>query len=132
MGHANLAERSARPRFARIVNVPHGKAKLAMLKFRRCLTTFRPLRVLAELTLGGWAIILILTAFLISAIAVAYFGWMSAPDTVVPTFGYVALILGSAFSLVVGAGLMWLVFYSSRHDYDEPPKYVLDDTDPKA
>jgi len=103
-----------------------------VLTFRRLLTSFRPRRALAELTWGGWAIILILSAFLISAIVVAYLGWMSAPDTVVPTFGYAALILGSVFSLVVGAGLMWLVFYSSRHDYDEPPKYVLDDTDPKA
>jgi hypothetical protein len=119
-------------RFARFVDYSTGKRKPAMLTFRRFLTTFRPLRALAELTWGRWATILILGAFLISAIVGAYFGWMSAPDTVVPTFGYVALILGSVFSLVVGAGLMWLIFYSSRHDYDEPPKYVLDDTEPKA
>jgi hypothetical protein len=29
-------------------------------------------------------------------------------------------------SLAVGIGLMALLFYSSRHDYDEPPKFVLD------
>jgi len=35
--------------------------------------------------------------------------------------GYVAMILGIIFSLLVGCGLMALVFYSSRRGYDEPP-----------
>jgi hypothetical protein len=35
--------------------------------------------------------------------------------------GYVAMILGVIFSLVIGCGLMALVFFSSRHGYDEPP-----------
>ena len=30
------------------------------------------------------------------------------------------MILGVVLSLVVGCGLMALVFYSSRHGYDEP------------
>ncbi|MBH5389502.1 MULTISPECIES: hypothetical protein [Bradyrhizobium] len=38
----------------------------------------------------------------------------------VPAAGYVALVLGVVFSLVVGVGLMALVFYSSRKGYDEP------------
>ena len=38
----------------------------------------------------------------------------------VPASGYVALVLGVVFSLVVGVGLMALVFYSSRKGYDEP------------
>ena len=37
-----------------------------------------------------------------------------------PTTGYVAMTLGVVFSLVIGCGLMALVFYSSRHGYDEP------------
>jgi hypothetical protein len=37
-----------------------------------------------------------------------------------PTTGYVALALGVVFSLLVGCGLMALLFYSSRHGYDEP------------
>jgi hypothetical protein len=28
------------------------------------------------------------------------------------------MILGVVVTLGVGGGLMWLVFYSSRHDYD--------------
>jgi hypothetical protein len=38
-----------------------------------------------------------------------------------PPAGYVALTLGALFSLVVGIGLMALMFYSSRHGYDQPP-----------
>jgi hypothetical protein len=37
-----------------------------------------------------------------------------------PATGYFAMGLGIVFSLVVGIGLMALVFYSSRHGYDEP------------
>ena len=37
-----------------------------------------------------------------------------------PTVGYVAMGLGIVFSLVIGYGLMALLFYSSRHGYDEP------------
>jgi len=29
--------------------------------------------------------------------------------------------VGAALSLLVGCGLMALLFYSSRHGYDEPP-----------
>jgi hypothetical protein len=92
------------------------------------LTAFKSFTsVLAELTLSAWALILTLVALLIFTAVVAYSGWTSAPDTVVPASGYVALVLGVAFSLLVGIGLMSLVFYSSRHGYDEPPKPVKDD-----
>ena len=36
-----------------------------------------------------------------------------------PAVGYVAMILGIVFSLAVGFGLMALLFYSSRHGYDD-------------
>jgi heme/copper-type cytochrome/quinol oxidase subunit 2 len=35
--------------------------------------------------------------------------------------GWIALTLGVLFSLIVGCGLMALVFYSSRRGYDEQP-----------
>ena len=53
------------------------------------------------------------------ASVLGYLGWTST-DTSVPASGYVALVLGVVFSLVVGVGLMALVFYSSRKGYDEP------------
>ena len=40
------------------------------------------------------------------------------------TFGYVALFAGIVFSLLVGCGLMALVFYSNRKGYDELPHIV--------
>jgi hypothetical protein len=97
---------------------------------RRFLAMVVPSGVLGGLTLSGWVVILVLIALLIGTAALAYVGWTSAAGTVVPTSGYVALTLGVLFSLVVGVGLMGLLFYSSRHDYDEPPKFVQDDSDP--
>jgi len=32
--------------------------------------------------------------------------------------GWFFLVLGIVFTIALGAGLMALVFYSSRHDYD--------------
>ncbi len=37
----------------------------------------------------------------------------------IPFYGYLAIAGGVLFSLAVGGGLMALVFYSSRHGYDE-------------
>lgn len=42
-----------------------------------------------------------------------------------PLAGWIALVVGVTFSLIIGIGLMALLFYSSRQGYDEPPK--LDD-----
>jgi len=36
-----------------------------------------------------------------------------------PPWAWAAIILGSALSLLVGFGLMALMFYSHRHGYDE-------------
>jgi len=66
-----------------------------------------------------WIVIAVLSALLLAASVLGYLGWTST-DTRVPEAGYVALVLGVVFSLVVGAGLMALVFYSSRKGYDEP------------
>jgi hypothetical protein len=37
----------------------------------------------------------------------------------IPVYGYVAIAGGVVMSLLVGGGLMALVFYSSRHGYDD-------------
>jgi hypothetical protein len=68
--------------------------------------------------LGTWAVVVVLSAFLVAAGVIGYLGWTST-DTDVPTSGYVAMALGVIFSLVVGVGLMALIFYSSRKGYDE-------------
>ncbi len=41
--------------------------------------------------------------------------------------GWIALGLGVFFSVVIGCGLMALMFYSSRHGYDEAVKRMDSD-----
>ena len=67
-----------------------------------------------------WIGISVLLALLVGAVYVGYVGW-NLTDVAMPMPGYVAMGLGIFFSLVVGGGLMALMFYSSRHGYDEPP-----------
>ncbi|RXT44267.1 hypothetical protein [Bradyrhizobium betae] len=69
--------------------------------------------------LARWLVIALLCGMLVAACVLGYLGWTST-DTSVPASGYVALVLGVVFSLIVGVGLMALVFYSSRKGYDEP------------
>jgi hypothetical protein len=45
--------------------------------------------------------------------------WIAADGSPISTNGYVAMTLGVVFSLALGCGLMALLFYSSRHGYDE-------------
>jgi len=76
---------------------------------------------------GSLAILVILLVLLAGTLFLSYLGWTSAAGTDVPASGYLALALGVVFSLVVGCGLMALVFYSSRQGYDEPARLVKDD-----
>lgn len=64
--------------------------------------------------------IAVLVALLAIAIAWAIYAW-NAVDVQMSVHGYIAMILGIVFSLVVGCGLMALTFYSNRRGYDEPP-----------
>jgi hypothetical protein len=45
--------------------------------------------------------------------------WRHLSGGDIPFYGYAAIIGGVLASLAVGGGLMALVFYSSRHGYDE-------------
>jgi hypothetical protein len=67
-------------------------------------------------------LILILLAILAAVGIYAYEGLM-VPGPAMPAQGYAALAIGIVLSLIVGIGLMALLFYSSRRGYDEPPKY---------
>ncbi|MGY3442221.1 MULTISPECIES: hypothetical protein [unclassified Bradyrhizobium] len=42
-------------------------------------------------------------------------------DAPIPTYGVVLFTIGVAVLAAVCIGLMGLLFYSSRHGYDEPP-----------
>jgi hypothetical protein len=67
-----------------------------------------------------------LLALLILAFWAAYQQWiLQVVD--VPDWGWAAIIGGGGLSLLVGIGLMALVFYSSRMGYDEPPEEIKPD-----
>ncbi len=70
--------------------------------------------------LGTLAVVVPLLAILAGAAWYAAGAWMSVEGPPMPRTGYIAMALGVVFSLVVGFGLMALLFYSSRHGYDEP------------
>jgi len=80
---------------------------------------------------GRWIVVTVLLLLLVATAVLAYLGWTSAGNIEVPTSAYVAMAFGVIFSVVVGVGLMTLVFYSSRKGYDEPAVLVEDkDSDP--
>jgi hypothetical protein len=70
-------------------------------------------------TLGAVALIVPLVAILAAAGWYAARAWTSVQAPPMPLNGYIAMTLGVVFSLVVGCGLMALLFYSNRHGYDE-------------
>jgi hypothetical protein len=68
----------------------------------------------------------LLIAALLAMLGLAVFGivwaWNATygvGDVAMDENGWIALGLGSLFSLVVGCGLMTLMFFSSRRGYDE-------------
>jgi hypothetical protein len=61
-----------------------------------------------------------LLAILVAAGWFAAGAWTRLSGPPMPASGYVAMTFGIIFSLVVGCGLMALLFYSNRHGYDDP------------
>jgi hypothetical protein len=77
-----------------------------------------------ELDAGRWSfgtIVLFVVLFGILAGAVWYaaYAWMAVDGPPMPASGYIFMTLGVVLSLLVGFGLMGLIFYSSRRGYDE-------------
>ena len=69
--------------------------------------------------MGAKILIAAMLAILVGAIYVGYAGWTHGEDPDMPASAYLALALGTLFSIAVGSGLMALVFYSSRKGYDD-------------
>ena len=68
--------------------------------------------------IGQGIIITVLVGLLIGVGFLARSAWTSSTGVISPE-GWLALGLGTFFSLIVGCGLIALVFYSSRHGYDD-------------
>ena len=80
---------------------------------------------------GTIALVVTLLGLLAGSMWFAVHTWMSVEGPPMPATGYVAMTLGVVFSVVIGSGLMGLIFYSNRHGYDEPsheePRHSPDD-----
>jgi hypothetical protein len=77
----------------------------------------------------GWgttAVVVPLFAILAASVWFAARAFTAVEGPPMPPVGYVAMTLGVVFSVVLGFGLMALLFYSSRHGYDEPPHTETD------
>jgi hypothetical protein len=68
---------------------------------------------------GTAALIAALFGILAAAAWLAVRTWTSVKGPPMPAAGYAAMTIGIVLSLLVGFTLMALVFYSSRHGYDE-------------
>ena len=71
-----------------------------------------------HLSSGGWLALAILLGFLAVSVWYAVYAWGAIGSVHMSAFGWFALIMGSILTIAVGGGLMALVFYSSRNDYD--------------
>jgi hypothetical protein len=71
---------------------------------------------------GEVALVVFFVALLVLAALYSWHVWAAMPDAQVSASGWIALVIGSVLTLAVGGGLMFLVFYSSRHGYDDPDR----------
>ena len=78
-----------------------------------------------------YVVIVPLVALLAAAVWFAIYSWTAIEGPPLPVEGQFAMWLGIVFSLVVGCGLMALVFYSSRHGYDEAAQFEPTDKTPR-
>ncbi|WP_424629644.1 hypothetical protein [Bradyrhizobium sp. SYSU BS000235] len=80
--------------------------------------------------IGTMLLTVILLVLLGASAWFAYDGLTVGDETPVSNHAYIAMGLGIFFSLLIGVGLMVLLFYSSRRGYDEPPKLIDENKDP--
>jgi hypothetical protein len=72
----------------------------------------------SPLSAAGWITLVILLGFLFAALWYAVKVWTSMAGVHMSGWGWLFLVLGIVVTTGLGAGLMGLVFYSSRHDMD--------------
>ena len=79
----------------------------------------KPRRALYAVPCAKLLVIVSLFALLALALWFAGVAWERFAGDAIPLYGWSAIAGGVLFSLLVGGGLMALVFYSSRHGYDD-------------
>ena len=95
----------------------HAAGKLSALAIGRATFHINSMRIVFGL------IVIALMGLLGASLFYAYGIWTALGAADMPTWMYVAMAGGVLFSLLVGGGLMGLVFYSSRAGYDDDAAY---------
>jgi hypothetical protein len=72
----------------------------------------------SPLSAAGWITLAILLGFFFAALWYAVKVWSAMSGVAMSGWGWTFLGLGIVVTIGLGAGLMALVFYSSRHDMD--------------
>src|SRR5215471_11988795 len=81
-------------------------------------TAERAKKAFGSMPMGQWVTVAVLLGLLALAAWVGYRLWILV-DIDMPAWAWAALAFGVSLSLLVGFGLMALLFYSSRMGYDE-------------
>jgi hypothetical protein len=72
----------------------------------------------SKLSPAGWLALVVLLAFFFISLWYAIKVWTAMAGVQMSGWGWLFLVLGVVVTIGLGAGLMALVFYSSRHDMD--------------
>ena len=73
----------------------------------------------AKIGSGQIILLIVLGALLVLTGVWAAYVWNASSDVPMSVHGWIALGLGTFFSLLIGCGLMALMFFSSRSGHDE-------------
>ena len=73
----------------------------------------------SPLSAAGWIALAILFGLLLVSLWYAVQVWTAMAGVQMSGWGWTFLIAGIVVTVGLGAGLMALVFYSSRHEYDQ-------------
>jgi hypothetical protein len=71
-----------------------------------------------RLSAASWLALTILLGLLAASFWYAVQAWTAMPGVHMSRLGWLFLVLGVVVTTALGAGLMALVFYSSRHNMD--------------
>ena len=71
-----------------------------------------------RLGVAGWIALVVMFSLLASAVVYAFHAWALLGGVGISPTGWVFLVLGVVVTVAVGAGLMGLLFYSSRKGKD--------------
>lgn len=74
--------------------------------------------MLAGLGIAGWVAIAVMLGFLVWTSWYALHAWNALDGIGISLTGWVFIVIGILLTVGLGAGLMALIFYSSRHDMD--------------